>query len=443
MSGWTDLAREISTEVHWTVTEPVIGDPEAYRNGATSYTELAEQIEGVGTLFDDYTGGDNPQFKGEAARAFNGLAETIREQLNLIPGIATDAAGILDNHGARLTELHEAADVALATARARWRTYESTKAELRSARDAAIDEAFADQIGDLAASPAEDRVQQLEDDLHSARTRLLESHDEAVELMNSEDTLEQSTNDGLKGIDLGAMADPGFWDKLGGALWDGILAIPIYGELFGMAAAALRGDWDAVLWRFRDLLDDILFIAGVVGTVLFVVGLVVGSAFAFPFVIAALLLGAAVTKLLIDIHLNKTQMEDPDNPGRTISKTDVALSGVAVVGAWFGLASGTGTIGAVTGRGQYADDAAGLVSTYEGSFTAGYGGAATVDEHLDVTSDPTTETEQRTDILDAAVDDQIDQLEEGTSPNDVFAVSPPAPRTPATVGGSSESDDDD
>lgn len=442
MSGWTDLAREIGTEIHWTVTEPVIGDPATYKSGAASYNDLAEQIVGVGKLFDEYTGSDNPKFQGEAARAFNGLAETIREQLNLIPGIAGEAATLLDDHSVRLTALHESADRALATARARWRTYETTKSELLAAEQTADEYPFAGQISDLGASLADQRVQLLEDDLAAARTRLYESLDEAVDLANAEDTLERSTSEGLKGIDLGAMADPGFWDKLGGALWDGILSIPIYGEIFGLVAAGLRGDWDAVLWRFRDLLDDILFIAGVVGTVLFVVGLIVGSAFALPLLFTALVLGAAVTKLLIDIHLNKTQLEDPDNPGRTISKREVALSGVAVVGAWLGLASQTGAIGAITGRGQYADDAAELASIGEGTYTAGAGGRATVDDYSQIWDSP-TETEQRSVILDAAVDEQIDQLEEGTHRNEVFAVAPPNPRTPVTVGGETESEGDD
>ncbi|MEM9131353.1 MAG: hypothetical protein AAGE88_03360 [Actinomycetota bacterium] len=440
-TGWTELGREIDlSDIHWYIGEPVAGEPEPYGSGAAAYTDLATHVAEIGTVFDRYTGSDNPQFKGEAARAFNGLAETVREQLTLIPGIAEGVAAVLTDHEAGLKSLQADADAALVRARARWHRYEAAKTELRAAENA-----LEAQAVDLLAPTDDSRHRNAEDELAEARSLVFRSRDEAQDLIDAESTLETTTADGIRGIDLGDMADPGFWDKLGGALWDVVLTIPIVGDVIELAHAISEGDWTRAIWRLRDLLDDILLVAAIVVVVL---------AVTFTGGAALALLAIAATKLVIDIGLYATGSEDPDNPGRTIGKFDLALSALAVVGAGAGVRAaaqpglfrvgnsartfgpgpgglhrlpGVSNIHRIATASPTASNAAGsadawVTATY-GSFSTGY--------QLGSRWAGPSETVQRTRLLDAAVDAQIDALESGAELDEVFAW-PPPPISPPT-----------
>ncbi len=447
MRGWTDLGREIDgSDIDWFIGEPVVGEPGPFAAGATAYTELADHIVQIGTVFDEYTGSDNPQFQGESARAFNGRAETIREQLTLIPGIAESVSALLSDHDSGLTGLHATGDEALARAWTRWGA--SFRTLVRRGGDC---DAFDLQAADLLAEPDDGQLLRAQDGLADARRELLLSRDEAQDLIDDESALETTTADGLRNVNLGDMADPGFWDKLGGALWDIVLAIPIIGDAIALIDAIIDGDWDRVLWRLRDLLDDVLIVLAVVPLVL---------AVTFTGGAALAILAIAITKLLIDIGLYATGTEDPDNPGRTIGKFDLALSTLAVVGAGANLGlnpglplTGSNAFSARAGT-SFAQRVPGMTTFsrwVSGNSTVATG-AATTDTW--VTSivgvrdsaggllgvDTTPELVERTQILDAAVDAQMDELESGAHLNDVFVWPPPAASfTLVTTG--AESDD--
>ncbi len=437
-AGWIELEREITeySPIPWRVGEPVVGEPEPYASGATSYADLAGHIANIGTMFSDYTESDNPQFQGSAARAFNRLTETIAEQLIWIPGIADQVSKILSDHEAGLVRLHVDADLALASAWTNWHKYEESQFELRAAQ-ADLD----DQVLDLAPSEDHQRLFDAQDRHRAASSELLNSLDQAQDLVNGESILETTTSDGLRDVNLGAMADPGFWDKVGGALWDLVLEIPIIGEAVALVEAFLDGDWDRFWWRLRDLLDDILYVAAVIGTVLFVVSLFLTAPIAFPALVVGFLVGAAVARLAIDFYLFNDQIEDPDNPGRTMTGADLALSAFATVGAVAGVFGNWGALGpAVRGVSQG-------FSAGEDAFTVGFGIVPFVEQAQDARDaalSPSIETEiqERTDDLDAAVDDQMRQLDQGASPNEVFAVPPQSVGTPAHSGAESEAEGD-
>ena len=160
------------------------------------------------------------------------------------------------------------------------------------------------------------------------------SDSEYNDLVNSEHTRNRETVDGLNGIDLGALEDPGFWDKVGdflasvGEFLGGILE-----SVANLFEALVTGDWATFFWELKKLVDVFLL---VVGTIALFTG--VGT------VLGAMLIAAAVASFALNTGLYLTQTPDPQT-GQTVGLTDVIVSGI---GAAFAGVSAIQTLRKVT-----------------------------------------------------------------------------------------------
>jgi hypothetical protein len=94
-------------------------------------------------------------------------------------------------------------------------------------------------------------------------------------------------------------------------------------EIVDLVAAALDGDWAAVLWKLREVIDVVLLVIAVVALFTPLGPLVLAIAF-----------GLALAKLAIDVALYTTKWPNPAT-GEVVSVTDLAMDAVAVgISGW-------------------------------------------------------------------------------------------------------------
>ena len=137
----------------------------------------------------------------------------------------------------------------------------------------------------------------------------------------AEKRLDDKTISDLDDLRLGDLEDPGFWDKIVSGAFDlmitlGTIAIGVMCPLVGLYLM-YGGDWAAMLWDLKEILDVVLVVAGVVALFFPLTA---------PFVIAIAAL--SVLALAVSATLYATQAPNPQT-GETVGLGDVMWSAAA------------------------------------------------------------------------------------------------------------------
>ncbi len=312
----------MTDQVSWTRffdEHPISGSTTAFETLSQQYGTLETNIDAIVAGLDNYQDGEIATFTGEAAHAFNELTEGVLGLLREVPGVAAEAKTIFENHHTELVELQSAADEALNRAQTNWNTYVAAKKRNDDAKSS-ID----GQVVDL------EDLQTWEDNAEKDfRTSINASH---RDLKIREGKLDVATAQKLDELDVGKLQDPGFWDKVGSAIVDGlvlyanIVTLGNFDELVNLFNAVMEGDLWAALWALKDILDSLV-------AVLAIVAIIAGSPLTW------IVLGLAVAAFAATVALYVSQEADP-NSGRVASGSDVVWSGINVAGALVGVKFG-------------------------------------------------------------------------------------------------------
>jgi hypothetical protein len=343
MTTWTTIFPDVDGS-------PVRGEPSEFRTTAGFFRDLADQsrsiVDEFGRFADD--GQATGSLEGDTGNAFADFIAEVDGSLSELPDVTERAAEIFDHHVDELSRLREWAEVgtdsALARARAAWNTkndLEDDATQLRSSQQAIMR-----QIDDVEANDDGSGTSSSEmSDLDSARGRNADSlrlteqgiadqdrilsgiRGEWDDIRGAERTLDDTTIDDLDDIRLGDLEDPGFWDKIVSGAFDliitlGTIAIGVMCPLIGLYLL-YDGDWAALLWDLKEILDVVLVVAGVVALFFPLTA---------PFVIAIAAL--SLLALAVTATLYVTQAPNPQT-GETVGLGDVLWSaaGVALSGA--------------------------------------------------------------------------------------------------------------
>lgn len=300
-------------------TDPIVGNPYQFEVVEKVFRVARESSEAVAEDFRVLQRGQGVHLVvGRSADSLATAISGVEASLDDLPKVASQVERIFREHAHRLHELNEEADRALARAKAAWNRRQGHQRTLDDidARISWLDRQIGDEwhsfVTDALSEPdpQEDAWREERDrrrgDRHYVQSQW--NADEAdVEaeiscwerLRNEEIERERLTVRLLDEVDFHSLADPGWWSDL----WESL------GDI----------DWANVLWRLRDFLDDLLLVLAIV------------SIFVSGGALAGLILVLAASKLLIDVTLFTSGVEDPQNPGRTVSGFDVLMSAVSVV----------------------------------------------------------------------------------------------------------------
>jgi hypothetical protein len=258
------------------------------------------------------------------------MLSTVDDGLHVLPDVAEKASGIFSDHYDRLAELRDAAADALARASTAWDQKNellSQQSNLQSQIDGLntdLDDAEPDADItnlDTELSGAQSSLSSVNGDLDSVQSTLdaIYGNDDSEYngLVGSEHSRDDATTEALHDIDLGALEDPGFWDKVGDFL--GSVAGFLGGVLESIAnllEAFVTGDWATFFWELKKLLDVALL---VLGTIALFTG--IGGP------LGVILIAAAIASFAVNSGLYLTQTPNPQT-GQTVGLTDVVVSGV-------------------------------------------------------------------------------------------------------------------
>ncbi len=334
MTTWTTIFADVDGS-------PVRGDVQEFRRAAGHFEHLGDDAQDALDAFRDFDGRESAgKLEGEAARAFSHFLDDVDGRLATLPRVTGEAAELFRHHEQQLGQLkqraEDAADSALARARAAWNRrneLESERAELsnassslarqieqlgRSNVDGAAD-AEIDSLGRRQASVA-GSLSAVSGEIGSLTTTLAGIREEWGEIRQAEDRLDEATRDGLDRIDLANLGDPGMFDKI--VNFAGGLVMTLGAVALGPIALALMvydGDWAALLWDLKEILDVVLMVAGVVALFFPLTA---------PFVIAIFALSAIALAVTTILYVTK---EPNPETGETVSGWDVGLSAAGVL----------------------------------------------------------------------------------------------------------------
>ena len=357
MTTWTQIFPDVDGS-------PVRGERAEFRHATSFFERFERDAEEIARQFDRFRGDGQASgsLEGDAASAFARFVEQVGGELDDVPRVAGRAREVLDHHHGELDRLmewaEEGADSALARARTAWtrrgeldeqagrlaQQVGQLQGDVRDAEDAAAedpagDTSAADQLGDQLAG-ARSRLGGLQDDIAEQEAILDGIRGEWSDIRHDEDALNRHTVDGLGGIDLGDLEDPGFWDRVANAVSDLVdvivtIADIAMGPLDEMLLAVFNGEWAQLLWELKEMLDVVLVVLAVVA--LFV-------PFCAPLVIAVFALSALA--LAVNGALYATQVPNPET-GETVGLGDVLWSAAGVVFAGAGALKAARAVGAV------------------------------------------------------------------------------------------------
>ncbi|HWM21686.1 MAG TPA: hypothetical protein VNO51_18480 [Ilumatobacteraceae bacterium] len=343
MTTWTTIFPDVDGS-------PVRGEPSEFRTTANFFRDLSDQTRSIVDEFARFAddGQASGSLEGETANAFGRFIEEVDESLSELPEVSGQAAEIFDEHVEELSRLREWAEIgtdsALARARTAWNTkndLEDDAARLRRSHEAImrqIDSVEASDDGTGSSDPERSNL----DDARGRNADSLRLTEEGVaeqarilagirgewdDIRAAERRLDDQTVDDLDGIRLGDLEDPGFWDKIVSGAFDllitlGTIAVGVMCPLLALYLM-YDGDWAAMLWDLKEILDVVLVVAGVVALFFPLTA---------PFVIAIAAL--SVLALTVNATLYATQAPNPQT-GETVGLGDVLWSaaGVAFSGA--------------------------------------------------------------------------------------------------------------
>ena len=263
---------------------PVRGDPSAYQQLAQGYAATRDRIRQADDNLSAIRFGTSREFRGAAADAFATHIANVSEPLGALPGIAHDLSAIFETHEKELDRLITKAAEALARAEVHWD--EKQDAALDKQRYCHQLQSISDQLSSMSAVDEHSRERLLDHQedvrgrLESADQRELQAEarlgDITVEwdqIREQEIEQNEQTASYLRSIELGPMADPGFWENLG----------------------------SKVLGTFLLVLEGLHELLGVVLVILVIAALVMGLG---PLIVG-LMLAVSLVKLAIGITLHQ------------------------------------------------------------------------------------------------------------------------------------------
>jgi hypothetical protein len=343
MTTWTTIFSDVDGS-------PVRGEPSEFRTAANFFRTLSDQTRSIVDEFARFAddGQASGSLEGDTGNAFGRFIEEVDGSLSELPEVSGDAAGIFEHHVDELSRLREWAEIgtdsALARARTAWNTkndLEDDATELRRAHAAImrqIDDVEASDDGTGASDPARsnlddargrnaDSLRLTEQGIAEQERILAGIRGEWDDIRAAERRLDDTTAGDLDDIRLGDLEDPGFWDKIVSGAFDlmitlGTIAVGVMCPLVGLYLM-YGGDWAAMLWDLKEILDVVLVVAGVVALFFPLTA---------PFVIAIAAL--SLVALAVTATLYVTQAPNPQT-GETVGLGDVLWSaaGVALSGA--------------------------------------------------------------------------------------------------------------
>ena len=284
MTTWTTIFPDVDGS-------PVRGEPSEFRTTARFFSTLAEQTRSIVDEFARFAddGQASGSLEGETGKAFGDFIEEVDNSLSELPEVSGNAAEIFEQHVEELSRLREwaetGADSALARARTAWNTktdLEGDAVQLRRSQDAImrqIDSVEASDDGTGASDPERsnlddargrnaDSLRLTEQGIADQERILAGIRSEWSDIRAAERRLDDKTVSELDDIRLGDLEDPGFWDKIVSGAFDlmitlGTIAIGVMCPLVGLYLM-YGGDWAAMLWDLKEILDVVLVVAGVV-----------------------------------------------------------------------------------------------------------------------------------------------------------------------------------
>ncbi len=343
MTTWTTIFPDVDGS-------PVRGEPPEFRTTATFFSTLADQTRSIVAEFARFAddGQATGSLEGATGSAFGRFIEEVDASLAELPQVSGNAAEIFEHHVDELSRLREWAetgtDSALARARTAWNTkndLDDDAAGLRDSQRAIMRqiesvEAADDGTGSSAPEMSEldgDRGRnadslRLTEQAAAAQERILRTiRTEWDDIRAAERRLDDRTISDLDDIRLGDLKDPGLWDKIVSGAFDLVITLGTIavGVLCPLLALYLMydGDWAAMLWDLKEILDVVLVVAGVVALFFPLTA---------PFVLAIAAL--SLVALAVTASLYVTQAPNPQT-GETVGLGDVLWSaaGVALSGA--------------------------------------------------------------------------------------------------------------
>ena len=321
---------------------PIRGEEGQFAQARDRFGAMREDADFISTAFQSVTeSGSAGNLEGESGSAFDRVVDEVNTGVFDLPRVSGEAEDIFSGHYTRLAELRDAADQALERAIAAWdrrNDLEADAAALRqqvaaaaSRADSLQDEADANPDADNGAdidaansqrSQAAGALGNTEQAIADETSTLDGIESEWSELRDAEDSRDSETMDALDSIDLGDLQDPGFMGSIAEfvssvleAMADFALDLTLLDEIFN---AIVNGDWAALLWELKQMLDVALL---VLGTIALFTGIWA------PLGVALIALGVA--SLAVNTTLYLTQMPNPET-GETVGLTDVVISAVAV-----------------------------------------------------------------------------------------------------------------
>ena len=337
MAGWTDIFDDVDGP-------PVRGEVAEFARVREHFGRMEDDGRTIVTEFARFRGDGqaNGSLEGDAADAFARFVEDVGDSLDDLPRVAGEAHDVFAEHVRQLEGMVEAADRALARARTAWDHKQDLEASaerlrdqvaaLRQRAEAAQQTADSSPEPDPAAQSAADDVSRqagaaagslgnVEDGIAEQEGILRQIRGEWSDLRDGENRRNEATIDGLDGIDLGDLKDPGLFGKIVGAVagFVGAVVDVALGPLDEILVALVKGDWATLLWELKELLDSVLLVAAVVALLFPLTA---------PFALAIFALSVAALALNAGLYLSQTP-----NPqtGQTVRLRDVLFSAAGVV----------------------------------------------------------------------------------------------------------------
>lgn len=323
--------------------EPVRGNLAQFNAAVRDWNDAAQGAERLRCDFARIMAGTNDmRFSGEAADAFQSIVCEAQVALDDVPGVCADLAQVLRRHADTLACLRREADAALARARTHWS--EQRRYKQQQSQDCARLASLRSQISYLQSLPPEQSAGQLATataefnstaaserrNANSAASQAAQFNGQLVhwdQLHEQEGCLNKRTAECLNAIDLHGLTDPGFWERQFSSFAN--FVSDFAENLRQLGAALVSGDVEQILWRLRDVLDAVLAVLAIIGTIALAVVIIAGTGGTALVVIAAIGVGLALTKLRASSALMAMDSTDRKT-GQKIGVNDLFFEAVDV-----------------------------------------------------------------------------------------------------------------
>jgi hypothetical protein len=329
---WTEIFPDVDGP-------PVVGMPGDFQGVQHAFEAMADDAQDALDQFTAITSDAGiTQLRGHAADAFERFVGEVADSLGDLPRVSREAATVFASHAGTLDDLRVEVAAALARAQIKWASKRSLTNDLDAAnRRVDVLRSQIDSLPPAADPSAVAQNQQLDQD-HTTALGDQRQIDGQLSIVvaalaglrqqwdgfhQREVDLRSTTDHRLDSIGLGALKDPGHFQSFTEGAFDFLCKISGADAIRDLVEAALSGDWAAVLWKLREVLDAVLLVVAVVALFTPLGPLVV-----------LVLVGLAAAKLAIDVTLYNTKWPNPET-GEVISMGDVVMSAVGVGMAGF------------------------------------------------------------------------------------------------------------